>query len=63
MAVPTLAQPGVRFDTGISTGSTVSIHFDAMLGKLIVHCESGLPYALSLLSQQFADQVGIPLPF
>ncbi len=29
--------PGLRFDHALETGSEVSPHFDAMLGKLIVH--------------------------
>lgn len=28
---------GIRIDTGFTTGDTVSIHYDAMLAKLIVH--------------------------
>lgn len=30
-------QPGFRLDTGIETSSQVSIHFDPMLSKLIIH--------------------------
>ncbi|MGE0225864.1 MAG: biotin carboxylase N-terminal domain-containing protein [Acetobacteraceae bacterium] len=30
-------EPEVRIDTGFATGDTVSIHYDAMLAKLIVH--------------------------
>jgi len=29
--------PGVRFDSGITTSSTVSIHYDPMLAKVIAH--------------------------
>ncbi len=31
------ASPTVRIDTGFATGDTVSIHYDAMLAKLICH--------------------------
>jgi acetyl/propionyl-CoA carboxylase alpha subunit len=30
---------GVRFDTGIADGSTVGVHYDSMVAKLIVHGE------------------------
>jgi acetyl-CoA carboxylase biotin carboxylase subunit len=29
--------PGVRFDSFLYTGATVSPHYDSMVGKLIVH--------------------------
>src|SRR5690242_11112325 len=32
--------PGVRVDTGITTGSEVSVHYDPMLAKLIVAAEN-----------------------
>jgi len=32
--------PGVRFDTGIETGSEIGIDFDPMLAKVIVHAPS-----------------------
>ncbi|MCA8941582.1 MAG: ATP-grasp domain-containing protein [Planctomycetes bacterium] len=32
--------PGVRVDSGVATGSEVSVHFDPMLAKLIVHAPS-----------------------
>ncbi len=31
------ASPNVRIDTGFATGDTVSVHYDAMLAKLICH--------------------------
>ena len=37
MAFPLAHRPGFRLDSGITTGSEVSIHFDPMLAKLIVH--------------------------
>lgn len=50
--------PGVRLDTGFTSGSEVSVNFDPMLGKLIVHAEDRmsaiykLATALSELSIQ-----------
>ncbi|MCC5813966.1 MAG: biotin carboxylase, partial [Leptospira sp.] len=38
MHVPT--GQGVRFDSGVTTGSNVSIYYDPMIGKLIVHAEN-----------------------
>jgi len=32
--------PGIRVDSGVSQGSDVSVHYDPMLAKLIVHAES-----------------------
>jgi acetyl-CoA carboxylase biotin carboxylase subunit len=32
--------PGVRWDGGIETGSEVGLHYDSLLGKLIVHAET-----------------------
>ncbi|KDN53481.1 hypothetical protein K437DRAFT_230773 [Tilletiaria anomala UBC 951] len=32
-----VSRPGYRLDSGVVTGSNVSIHFDPMLAKLIVH--------------------------
>ncbi len=32
--------PGIRVDSGVTTGSTVSVHYDPMLAKLIVWGES-----------------------
>jgi len=31
------AGPGVRVDAGIASGDTITIHYDPMIGKLIVH--------------------------
>ncbi len=36
-AEPALSAPGLRFDHGLETGSAVTPHYDAMLGKLIAH--------------------------
>ena len=44
---------GVRIDTGFRTGDSVSIHYDAMLAKLIVHGPDR-PAALRRLRQVFA---------
>ena len=32
--------PGVRWDSGVGTGSTVGLHYDPMLAKLIVHADT-----------------------
>ncbi len=37
LAFPLQREPGFRLDSGIQSGSNVSIHFDPMLAKLIVH--------------------------
>jgi acetyl-CoA carboxylase, biotin carboxylase subunit len=33
------AGPGVRWDAGIEAGNEVTLHYDSLLGKLIVHAE------------------------
>ncbi|MGQ0812897.1 MAG: acetyl-CoA carboxylase biotin carboxylase subunit [Gemmatimonadota bacterium] len=38
LAVP--AGPGVRWDSGIHEGSDISLHYDPMLAKLIVHADT-----------------------
>ena len=51
----TLPVPGVRYDTGIEDGSTVSIYYDSLLAKVIAYAETRaeaiqkLEYALSNL--------------
>lgn len=45
---------GVRVDTGFATGDTVSIHYDAMLAKLICHGATR-EAALHRMSQALAD--------
>jgi len=42
------AAPEARFDSGIETGSEVSVHFDPMLGKVIVHAPTRAEAALRL---------------
>jgi acetyl-CoA carboxylase biotin carboxylase subunit len=34
------AGPGVRWDSGVGIGSTIGLHYDPMLAKLIVHAET-----------------------
>jgi 3-methylcrotonyl-CoA carboxylase alpha subunit len=46
--------PEVRVDTGFATGDTVSIHYDAMLAKLICH-GSTREAALRRMQQALAD--------
>lgn len=48
MKVPT--GKGIRFDTGVDSGSEVSIYYDPMIGKLIVHAENRETCRLRLLS-------------
>ncbi len=45
---------GIRVDTGFATGDTVSIHYDAMLAKLICHAPTRTA-ALQLMWQALAD--------
>ncbi len=45
---------GVRVDTGFATGDTVSIHYDAMLAKLICHGRTR-DAALRRMAQALAD--------
>jgi 3-methylcrotonyl-CoA carboxylase alpha subunit len=45
---------GTRVDTGFATGDTVSIHYDAMLAKLICHGPTRVA-ALRRMSQALAD--------
>lgn len=45
---------GVRVDTGFATGDTVSIHYDAMLAKLICHAPTR-DAALRRMAQALAD--------
>ena len=45
---------GVRVDTGFATGDTVSVHYDAMLAKLICH-GSTRDAALHRMGQALAD--------
>ena len=45
---------GVRVDTGFVTGDTVSIHYDAMLAKLICHAPTR-PAALRRMQRALAD--------
>jgi len=34
------ARPGVRVDTGVTTGDEVTIHYDPMIAKVIAHAET-----------------------
>ncbi len=42
------ADPPARFDSGIETGSDVTVHFDPMLAKVIVHAATRTEAALRL---------------
>ncbi len=48
--------PGVRFDSGIQTGSEVPVHYDPILGKLVVHAEDR-PAAIQRMRRALADNV------
>ena len=48
------ATVNIRIDTGVATGDTVSIHYDAMLAKLICHGETR-DEALRILHRALAD--------
>lgn len=56
-----LGQSGVRFDTSIRVGTSVSIFFDAMLGKLIVHAATRRE-AIEKMLQVLQTTVLIGLP-
>ena len=45
---------GIRIDTGFATGDTVSIHYDAMLAKLICHADTR-DAAIRTLCRALAD--------
>lgn len=47
---PPLELQGVRVDTGVEQGATISAHYDSMIAKLIVHAEDR-PSALALMEQ------------
>jgi propionyl-CoA carboxylase alpha chain len=51
-AVPT--RPGIRVDSGIEPGSTVSVHFDSLLAKVIAH-GSSRDEARRLLARTLAE--------
>jgi 3-methylcrotonyl-CoA carboxylase alpha subunit len=51
---PPAVTPSIRIDTGVATGDTVSIHYDAMLAKLICH-GSTRDEALRILHRALAD--------
>jgi acetyl-CoA carboxylase biotin carboxylase subunit len=48
--------PGVRVDTGVTTGDEISVHYDPMIAKLIVHAESR-PAAIRKMLAALADTV------
>lgn len=54
------ATAGVRVDTGFKTGDTVSVHYDPMLAKLVVHAPTR-DAALGLLQRSLAacEVVGV----
>jgi len=48
------ARPGVRVDTGVAAGDVVSVFYDPMIAKLIVHADDR-PSALALMRQALAE--------
>ncbi|HEY7289559.1 MAG TPA: biotin carboxylase N-terminal domain-containing protein [Vicinamibacterales bacterium] len=42
-------RPGVRVDSGVTEGSTISVHYDPMIAKIIAHAESR-PLAINRLA-------------
>jgi acetyl-CoA carboxylase biotin carboxylase subunit len=54
LSVPT--GPGVRWDGGISEGSEISLHYDPLLGKLIVH-GSDREHAIERMSRALDELV------
>ena len=47
-------RPGVRIDTGVSEGDEVTVHYDPMIAKLVVHA-ADREAALALLARALAD--------
>ena len=48
--------PGVRFDSGIHSGSEVSVHYDPILGKLVVWAEDR-PAAIARMQRALQENV------
>jgi propionyl-CoA carboxylase alpha chain len=44
------SRPGIRIDSGVETGSTVSVHYDPMLAKVIAHGTTRRDAAVTLAS-------------
>ena len=50
----TPAGPGVRWDSGVESGSEVTLHYDSMLAKLIVHA-GDRPAAIAVMQRALAE--------
>jgi 3-methylcrotonyl-CoA carboxylase alpha subunit len=48
--------PGIRVDSGVASGDEISLHYDPMLAKLIVHAEDR-PTAIRRMQQALAETV------
>jgi acetyl/propionyl-CoA carboxylase alpha subunit len=48
--------PGVRVDTGVSTGEEISVYYDPLIAKLIVHAEDR-PAAIRKMQSALAETV------
>jgi acetyl-CoA carboxylase biotin carboxylase subunit len=53
--------PGVRWDAGVTTGSEVSLHYDSMLAKLIVHAATRED-AIAVMERALDDLVVVGVP-
>ena len=54
LAVTPSQLPSVRHDLGVATGSTVGIHYDSMLGKIIAHAATRAD-AIALLQRALSE--------
>jgi acetyl-CoA carboxylase, biotin carboxylase subunit len=55
------AGPGVRWDSGVETGDEVTLHYDSMLAKLIVHAPSRAE-AIARMQRALAELVVVGVP-
>jgi acetyl-CoA carboxylase biotin carboxylase subunit len=53
--------PGVRWDGGIETGSEIGLHYDSLLGKLIVHGETR-ERAIRRMQRALDEMIVVGLP-
>jgi len=53
--------PGIRIDSGVHAGAEVSVHYDPLLAKLVVHAPDRLT-ACRRLSRALADTVYLGIP-
>jgi len=53
--------PGVRWDAGVTTGSEVTLHYDSMLAKLIVHAATR-DEAITVMQRALDELVVVGVP-